>query len=156
MKNLQIFSVALTLSAIFYACKDPVVTPDNTNNNTTSKTKQELLTSKNWKITSLVSSSTDVWALLVAACNKDDQYHFRTDDSLCKYDMASKCTVSDPDSTVSIYKLYNNNTQLILNVKLTSSITLNDTADILELNENSLKINAEYSGLPATIFFSHP
>jgi hypothetical protein len=45
---------------------------------------------------------------------------------------------------------------LILNVKLTSTNTLNDTADIVELSETLLKINAEYSSVPATISFIHP
>jgi len=52
--------------------------------------------------------------------------------------------------------LYNNNTQLILNMKLSSTITIDDTTDIVTLDENTLKINTEYSGLPATITFKHP
>lgn len=154
-KSILILSVAVVF---IYSCKK---TEDNSNNNNnnggSTKTKLELLTQKNWKVSSLVSSGTDIWStFLVDACNKDNQYRFRTDDSLSLYDMSSKCSPTDPDSTVSVYKLYNNNTQLILNVKLTSTNTLNDTADIVELSETALKINAEYSGVPATISFSHP
>jgi hypothetical protein len=110
---------------------------------------------KNWKVNSLTSGATDFW-MLVEACNKDNQYRFRKDDSLSIYDMTSKCNGTDPDSTASYYKLYNNNTQLILNVKLTSTNVLNDTTDIVELSETLLKINATYSGIPATISFTHP
>ncbi|MBL7835919.1 MAG: hypothetical protein JNM67_00235, partial [Bacteroidetes bacterium] len=49
-----------------------------------------------------------------------------------------------------------NNTKIILNVKLTSTTTLDDTANIIQLDENTMKIDAEYSGLPATITFIHP
>jgi hypothetical protein len=156
MKNKHLFSLALGTCLIVFACKpDPPVTPPGNNN--TGKTKKELITTKTWKVSSLVSSSTDIWATqFVDACNKDNEYRFRNDDSITQYDKAMKCSGSDPDSMVSYYKLYNNNTQLVLNLKLTSTSTLNDTADIVELSETSLKINAEYSGLPATISFIHP
>jgi hypothetical protein len=158
MKLLKPIILLSVVTLFVYSCKK---TDDNTNNNNnnggSTKTKLELLTQKNWKVSSLVSSGTDLWGtFLVEACNKDNQYRFRTDDSLSLYDMASKCSPSDPDSSVSIYKFYNNNTQLILNVKLTSTNTLNDTADIVELSETLLKINAEYSSVPATISFIHP
>jgi hypothetical protein len=157
MKNLHLFSLVLGVSAVLYACKDKTEDPPaNNGNNNNGKTKQQMLTEKNWKITSLMSGSTDIWALLVSACNKDDEYHFRKDDSLAQYAKSQKCNSGDPDSTVSMYKLYNNNTQLILKMKLTSSITLDDTADITELTESSLKVNAEYSGLPAAISFTRP
>ena len=154
LKSIILFSA---VAVFVYSCKktEPETkTPDPTGS---SKTKLELLTQKNWKVSSLVSSGTDIWStFLVDACNKDNQYRFRKDDSLSLYDMTSKCSPTDPDSTVSEYKFYNNNTQLILNVKLTSTNTLNDTADIVDLSETLLKINAEYSGVPATISFSHP
>jgi len=153
LKPIILFSAA---TVFIFSCKK--TEEDNNNNNGgSSKTKLELLTQKNWKVSSLVSSGTDIWGtFLVEACNKDNQYRFRTDDSLSLYDMNSKCSPTDPDSSVSIYKFYNNNTQLILNVKLTSTNILNDTADIVELSETLLKINAEYSSVPATISFIHP
>jgi len=40
--------------------------------------------------------------------------------------------------------------------KLTSTITINDTADILELTDNALKLNVEYTGIPGTLTFKHP
>jgi hypothetical protein len=154
LKPIILFSAA---TVFIFSCKKTEVDNNNNNNGGSSKTKLELLTQKNWKVSSLVSSGTDIWGtFLVEACNKDNQYRFRTDDSLSLYDMKSKCSPTDPDSSVSIYKFYNNNTQLILNVKLTSTNILNDTADIVELSETLLKINAEYSSVPATISFIHP
>jgi hypothetical protein len=157
MKFLKPIILLSVVSLFVYSCEKTENKPDNNNNNGSSKTKLELLTQKNWKVSSLVSSGQDLWnSFLIESCNKDNQYRFRTDDSLSLYDMASKCSPTDPDSSVSIYKLYNNNTQLILNVKLTSTNVLNDTTDILELSETLLKINATYSGIPATISFTHP
>jgi hypothetical protein len=150
--------ILLSLVTLFvYSCKKTDENTNNNNNGGSTKTKSELLTQKYWKVSSLVSSGQDLWnSFLIDACNKDNQYRFRKDDSLSLYDMKSKCSPSDPDSSVSIYKLYNNNTQLILNVKLTSTNILNDTTDIVELSETMLKINAIYSGIPATISFTHP
>lgn len=147
---------ALATVAFVFSCKDKTDDP-GTNNNTSNKTKLELITAKRWKISTLVSSNTDIWNTpFVPACNRDNQYKFRNDDSLTLFDMSSKCNTTDPDSSVSFYKLYDNNSKIILNVKLTSTNTLDDTADIVTLDENTLKINAVYSGLPATITFIHP
>lgn len=156
MKKPSLLLFALVTVAFVYSCKKK--TDDNTNNNNTgSKTKLELISAQRWKISTLVSSNTDIWNTpFVAACNRDNQYKFRNDDSLVLFDMSSKCNTTDPDSTVSFYKLYDNDSKIILNVKLTSTTTLDDTADIVTLDENTLKINAEYSGLPATITFIHP
>ncbi len=152
MKNIQLFSavILLSLTAFLFSCKKKKVDPPAEEN----KIKPEQLTVKRWIINGLTSGSLDAWALMVPSCNKDDQYKFRTDDSLNKYDM-NKCNVTDPDSTVSFYKIYNNNTQMILKLKL-GSIIIDDTADIIELNENALKVNAQYSGTPASISFIHP
>ncbi len=155
-KNIQLFSLALISTVLVFSCKDK--DPETPGNNGPGKSRAELLRQKNWKISSLVSGSNDIWsnALFVADCNKDNEYNFRSDDSLVQYDKTKKCSSTDPDSTVSFYKLYNDNTQLILNIKLTSAITLNDTAEILELNESSLKVDTQYSGFPATVTFTHP
>lgn len=156
MKISNIYVIAAVAFVAYTACKDPVDPPDNNNNNS-GKSKSEYLTQKKWKVSSLVTSGTDIWNTpLIDACNRDNQYNFRTDDSLAVHDMSSKCSGTDPDSTVSFYKLYNNNTQLILNVKLTSSVTVKDTAEIVTLDENTLKINADYSSVPATLTFIHP
>ena len=156
MKISNIYVIAAVAFVAYTACKDPVDPPNNNNNNN-GKSRSELLTQKKWKVSSLVTSNTDIWNTpFVDACNRDNQYNFRSDDSLAVYDMSSKCNNTDPDSTVSFYKLYNNNTQLILNVKLTSSVTVKDTADIVTLDENTLKINADYSSVPATLTFIHP
>ena len=156
MKIKHSILIATCIVTAVFACKDKN-DDDKKDDGGTTKPKSELLCQKRWKIESLVSSGTDVWNTpFVAACNKDNEYQFWTNDSLTAYDMSSKCDVADPDSTRSFYKLINNNTQIILNVKLTSTNTLNDTADIIELSESTLKLDAIYSGLPASITFKHP
>jgi hypothetical protein len=154
MKKQHLFLLAAVCSVAVFSCKDEEPTPPVTKPPVT-KTAAELITMKNWKVNSLTSGATDFW-LFVEACNKDNQYKFRSDDSLRIYDMTTKCNGTDPDSTSSFYKLYNNNIQLILNMKLSSTITIDDTTDIVTLDENTLKINTVYSGLPATITFKHP
>lgn len=157
MNLLKSILVTVLSVSLIHACKDKDENPPADNNQNNGKTRQELLLAGSWKISSLVSSNTDIWNTpFVASCNKDNEYVFRSDDSLVLYDMADKCDVADPDSTVSYYKLFDNDTKLILNIRLTSTTTLDDTADIVELNQSSLKINAEYSGLPATVSFIHP
>ncbi len=155
MKKLLLFSFILLGIVILNACKKKNEDPPK--DDTNGKTKAQLLTQKNWKIAALMSGSSDIWSnpILVPACNKDNEYRFRTDDSLAQYEKTNKCNSSDPDSVVSSYKLYNN-THLIINLRLTSSTTLNDTAEITELNESTLKLNTEYSGFPASITFNHP
>lgn len=155
MKSILFVAIPVCLA---YACKDKDEDPPTDDNNQNNgKTRTELLMTGSWKISALVSSGTDIWNTpFVESCNKDNEYVFRSNDTLVLYDKASKCDVSDPDSTFSSYKLYDNDTKLILNVRLTSTTTLDDTTDIVELNQNTLKINAEYSGLPATVTFIHP
>lgn len=150
----SVLAIAL-VSLVYTSCK-----PDDDGEeqkNEPGKSKSELLTMKRWKITSLISSGTDIWNTpFVEACNKDNEYDFRTDDSLVVHDMNLKCDVNDPDSTSSYYMLMSDDKRIILNAKLTASLTVNDTADIETLDENTLRLNAEYSGLPATITFQHP
>ena len=108
MKLLKPIILLSVVSLFVYSCEKTENKPDNNNNNGSSKTKLELLTQKNWKVSSLVSSGQDLWnSFLIESCNKDNQYRFRTDDSLSLYDMTSKCSPTDPDSSVSIYKFYN-------------------------------------------------
>ncbi|MCC6818382.1 MAG: hypothetical protein IT245_05795 [Bacteroidia bacterium] len=153
MKNQAILLIS-SLVVLAYACKKEDKKDDD---QTKSKPKSELIQASQWKVNSLVSGSMDVWNTpFVDACNRDNQYKFRSDDSLVLFDMTSKCNTSDPDSTVSFYKLIDNDTKIILNVNLTSTVAINDTADIIVLDENTLQLNAEYSGLPATITFKHP
>lgn len=157
MNLFKTFSLFAAVTLTVFACKDKEDNDDNSNNIPAGKTKQELISLKNWKISALVTSGTDLWNTpFIDACNKDNQYRFRGDDSVSVYDMSNKCSGTDPDSSVGYYKLYNNNTQIILNLKLTSTNTLNDTAEIAELSETMMKLNAEYSGMPATISFIHP
>lgn len=154
MKKHYLILFAAAISFAVFSCKDKEEDPPKNNNNNT-KTASQYLMQQRWKITNVMSGSTDFW-LLAEACNKDNQYQFGASDSCTIFDMTTKCNVSDADSTKSFYKLINNNTQMILNAKLSNSITINDTTDVVTLDDNTLKINAEYSGLPATITFKHP
>ncbi|MEN9345220.1 MAG: hypothetical protein RLZZ60_689 [Bacteroidota bacterium] len=155
MRTLKISIALLALSIVLIQCKKNK--NEVTVNSGPTTPAIDLLTNKNWLVSSLISNGTDIWNTpFVSACNKDNQYRFRKNDTLSLFDMSNKCNTSDPDSTNSYFKLYNNNTQLVLNVKLTSTMTINDTADILELTDNALKLNVEYTGIPGTLTFKHP
>jgi hypothetical protein len=143
----------VALAALTYtSCKKEEEKKDE--NTSGGKTNLELLTQKDWKVTGITASGNDVWGL-VEACNKDNQYRFRSDDSLVLFDNNTKCDPADPDSTVSSYKLYNQ-TKLILDVKISNAIQLQDTTSIIEITETTMKVDANYSGIPATITFTHP
>ncbi len=149
MKKLTLL-FALAVSVYFISCKDdkkeeptPVV-----------KSTQELLTNKNWVVSKVDVSGQDIWSsFLVPACNKDNQYKFRTDDTLVMNEMATKCDPADPQTKSNYYKIVSDK-RIYLDLELTSSVVLDDTTDILELTETSLKLSTIYSGLPAVVTFS--
>ena len=155
MKALKLSLALIALSVVLIQCKDNK--NDVTVNTGPTTHAIDLLTQKNWLVSSLTSSGTDIWNTpFVSACNKDNQYRFRKNDSLTLFDMSNKCNGSDPDSTNSYFALLNNNTQMVLNVKLSSTMSINDTAEVLEISENTLKLNVEYTGMPGTLTFKHP
>ena len=159
MKNKALFCLAIAATVLVFACKKKKSDDPGPDNNTDYSKRPAMLMVKNWKITSLSTTSFgEIWTndAFVAPCNRDNTYWFRHDDSVAIYDGGTKCNSSDPDSTRGFYKLYNDNKQMILNMKLSASITLNDTADISELSDSRMKLNIEYSGIPGIITFEHP
>ncbi|MEZ4804578.1 MAG: hypothetical protein R2852_03620 [Bacteroidia bacterium] len=151
MNFFKTFSIVALVALTYTSCKKEEEKKDD--NTSGGKTNLELLTQKDWKVSGITASGNDVWGL-VSDCDKDNQYNFRTDDSLVLYDNILKCQSTDPDSTVSAYKLYNQ-TKIILDLKI-STIQLQDTTNIIEITESTMKLDANYSGIPATITFIHP
>lgn len=158
MKNKGLFYLAIAAAVLVFACKkksdDQDPGPGSNNGN-----RPTMLKTKSWKITSLTTTGFgEIWGndQFVAPCNRDNVYWFRNDDSITGYEGATKCNVSNPDSTRSFYKLYNDNKQMILHMKLSATIDINDTAEINEMNDTRMKLNIEYSGIPGTVTFEHP
>lgn len=158
MKNKGLFYLMIAAAILVFACKKKSDDPGSGSNDNNGSRPTALKT-KSWKITSLNASGFgEIWTndAFVAPCNRDNIYWFRSNDSVTNYSGASKCNSSDPDSIRSYYKFYNDNKQMILNMKLSSTIIVNDTADIVELSDAKLKLNIEYSGIPGTVTFEHP
>lgn len=157
MKKISVAFIILFLAVFYHSCKEKENNNNNNSNNTPSKSKAELLTQKKWKVSSINASGTEVWNTpLVSACNKDNTYEFKTTNILTGFDTPNKCNSTDPDSTNSPYALISNNTKIYLNAKLSSTITVDDTTDIVQLDENTLKLSIEYSSIPAVLTFVHP
>ncbi len=155
MKNLSVAFLLLFSVVIYHSCKEKDNNNNNNSDNTPSKSKAELLTQKKWKVSSINASGTEVW-ILVPPCNMDNTYEFKTSNILTGFDIPTKCNSTDPDSTNSPYALISNNTKIYLNAKLSSTITIDDTTDIVQLDENTLKLSIEYSSIPAVLTFVHP
>lgn len=120
----------------------------------TAESRQSILSKENWVISKVEVGGSDIWGtILVESCYKDNEYNFKTNDTLEIYDKSSKCDPADPDTLYNNYKLLDAENKIYLNLELSSLIKLNDTATLIELTNTKLKMIANYSGSPATITF---
>jgi hypothetical protein len=149
----SIFYFAFAALIFTYSCKDddigtPVVPPPVVS-------QQELLSQNTWKVSSVIANGSDIWGtFLVSDCYKDNEYFFRKDNRLAIYDKTSKCDMADPDSVVNKYELITGKNKIYLDVSLASAFNIKDTTDIIVLNETTLTVDAEYSGIPAKLTFT--
>lgn len=153
MNKVKIFSLTLVGVLLIYSCKDKTKDPEPTDN-TNGKSKQELLSEKTWKVSSVVASGSEIWGLLSQPCDKDNTYKFKNNNVLTLFNTPLKCNVADPDSTNSAYKLIGDN-KIYLNLRLSSSILIDDTTDINTLDASTLKLNIKYSGIDGVATFTH-
>jgi hypothetical protein len=154
MKKISILAVIVISVSAFYACKKKNNDDGPANPPVATKTNQQILSANIWTIQSVKSGGSDIWGtFLVSACYKDNHYKFRSDDSLILFDNANKCASTDPDSITSYYKYFDNTKKIYLDVSLAAGFAIKDTTNVLELTESILRIDAEYSGIPAEITF---
>lgn len=138
----------------FYACKKKTKDDEPPKPPVVTKTNQDILSGNLWTIQTVKANGSDIWGtFLVSACYKDNHYKFRSDDSLVIFDNASKCETTDPDSISSHYKYFDNLKKIYLDVSLAAGFSIKDTTTVLELTESVLRLDAEYSGIPAEITF---
>lgn len=148
-----IFYFALTSLFAIYSCTndDDITTPPTP----PQKTQQDLLSQNTWKVSSVIANGSDIWgSFLVSDCYKDNDYYFRKDNRLVIYDNTSKCDMADPDSVINNYELIVGKNKIYMDVSLAGSFNVKDTTDIILLNETTLTVDAEYSGIPAVLTFS--
>ncbi len=93
--------IALALVITLASCKKEETT-------ITTKTPTEYLTAGNWKVTGMTINPgievlgvvlTDIYALGIEDCTKDDLITFNTDGTLTEDEGASKCNPDDPQTT---------------------------------------------------------
>lgn len=134
----------LAITCVVSACKKDDDKP---------KSKTDLLTAKNWKITSAVSTevgangqtiTTDNYAS-ADACDKDDYLKFQADKKLIISQGAVKCDPTDDQEATGGWDLNSDQTKLTISDPTSSTLALQ--ADILELTAATLKVKySEGSG----------
>ena len=135
MKKTITTIIIATMALTFNACKKSEET----------KTKKELLTTGSWKMTAYtVSPAKDYngdgtpdtdWFSFYYACEKDNTFTFKTDNSVIIDEGATKCGTTDPQTTTEAngWSLTNNdNTLNFIDAGATTLITLD--ANILKFS----------------------
>jgi hypothetical protein len=125
MKNY--LSIAILASVLLGGC---------TKNDTSPKTKAELLTSGSWKQTGAqykvgAGAWTDYYSN-ISPCTKDDIITFKADGTLTLDEGATKCDPSDQQVSSGMWLFQNNETVLSTSVGI--------SAEIEVLNQNTLQV----------------
>lgn len=139
MKKITLLLLLATLIG-FGACKKD-------NNTATPKTKKELLTAKVWKQTArTITPAIEVDGKLENdlfahddACDKDDLYRYKADNTFSYEEGATKCDPTSPDIyDTGTWTFSSDETKLILVYKSNDSYVVN----LLELTESTLKVSS--------------
>ncbi len=124
MKSLKLSGIVLaSMLVIFSACKKDKDDPQ--------PSKTQMLTAKNWKLTSVTMNGADQYGS-IPACTKDDLAKYNTDNTVTYDEGATKCDPDDPQTETAVWAFDNNETQLIED---------GQTYDIKELSSNTLKLS---------------
>lgn len=117
------------------------------------KTTTELLQAGAWKMTAGVATNgattVDFYTTTMQACEKDDLYTFKTDNTLFVSEGASKCNTTDPDT-------YTYGTYTVAG----DSITLNDSSStislkIVSIDASQLKLSMTSGSTVTNYTYSH-
>lgn len=106
------------------------------------KTTTELLQAGAWKMTAGVATNgattVDFYTTTMQACEKDDLYTFKTDNSLSVSEGASKCNSTDPDTyTYGTYSVVGDSLSLNDGTSTTSFKIVSIDASQLKLSNTS-------------------
>ncbi|WP_162910812.1 hypothetical protein [Hymenobacter oligotrophus] len=140
MKTIPLFG-ALALGLALVACKKEDEKP---------KSKTELLTAKNWRITADKRTSvtngqtttTDAYASY-PDCTKDDFYKYSTEYKVDMNAGATKCSATQAQSTVANWNFSSDETRLVI-TDPRSGLSIN--SEVLELSATTLRLKNTQSG----------
>lgn len=128
---------SLAITCVFTACKKDDDKP---------KSKADLLTAKNWRVTAAASTevgangqtiTTDEYAQL-DACEKDNYFQFKADKKLLINEGKDKCDPTDDQEVTGAWDLNSDQTKLTISDPSSSSLSIQ--GDILELTASTLKV----------------
>lgn len=126
------------LGLLFGSCKKKNSDPDETPSasGTPTETNTNKLCDKTWKLTANVETNSvntntvDLYAT-TSACLKDNTRIFSTSNSVTEDEGPTKCSPSNPQSTVFNWNWVSNETKIVL--------ANSDTVTVVELNATTLK-----------------
>jgi Lipocalin-like domain len=143
-KSTSLACLALLVAASFTSCnkdEDDEVVP-------VVPTKTELITAKNWRITSFTYKEgnapvQDVYALY-GPCSRDDFYKFNADKTFLFDEGATRCSSSDPQTMTSGWDI-NADGSILLLLEMKGSTTA-ELYNIQELTDTKLRISQTFTG----------
>lgn len=146
-KMKTLFSIFIFSVIIFAACKKTEDEKPQVNNTPTSDIEMNRICANPWKAYQVDVNNMNIWDLLIEACQKDDTYKFNRDSSLIHYENTDVCS-GMPDSSSSQWTFYEGRKKLIGTI-----LGITDTAEIVTLQDNEMKLSVDYNGMPALIYF---
>lgn len=139
------------LAVGIYACKKETETPQ-TNDPPAPTVDIDLknISAKPWVMYKAELAGINIWnSGMIPDCQKDDLYRFYKDSTLMTYENTKKCS-GNTDSTESSWMFYNNKKQIIGTI-----LGIEDTADVVTLNETTLNLSIDYQGSPVKLYFKN-
>lgn len=120
------FSICILASVlVLNACKK------KDDNSPGSMSRKDMLKSHPWIATDVLLNGSSIWNSIVQDCGKDDIYTFKDNDSMYADQGDTMCSPGNPQVSVQMWKLLDNDTKMIFYV---------DTVDVLEISPNKLRI----------------
>lgn len=121
MKKLMFALVALAaLTFMVSSCKKDNDNP-SPSNGSGAQTKTQILTSQDWKISSMMVGTIDIHAGQ-KACEKDNFYTFKSNGTYVNDEGATKCIASAPQTEAGTWKFIDNETKIVIDETDTSVI----------------------------------
>lgn len=136
MKNKQILTLIALAAIAFAGCK-------NNDDDSTPKSKKELLTAGSWIMTDYIQAGTSTWADK-ENCEKDDYFTFKTDGKGTFDEGATKCDPSDPQTETVDWSLSSDESKLTIDGLEQTIAELTETSMILKISMLGFTFESRY------------